>query len=377
MQKKIKLACFGHKRIPSREGGVEIVVEELCTRMVRLGYDVTCFNRVGHHVSGAEYDTKKIKDYKGIHIKSVPTMEKRGLAAVSSSFFAALFSAVGNYDVVHIHAEGPAYFSWLPKMFGKRVITTIHGLDWDREKWRSGFGSKFIRQGEKNAVKYADEIIVLSKGVQNYFKQTYGRETCFIPNGVNKPKIRESKLITEKFGLGKDSYILFLGRLVPEKGIRYLIEAFKKVETDKKLVIAGGSSDTDSFTRELEDLAKDDSRIIFTGFVQGQLLEELYSNAYVYTLPSDLEGMPLSLLEAMSYGNCCLVSDISECADVVEDKAFIFNKSDVNDLQEKIQEACDDSAKVMKLKKQSADFICEKYNWDKVVKQTVELYREK
>ena len=206
-------------------------------------------------------------------------MTSGGLAAVSASAFAALYSAFGKYDVVHIHAEGPAFFSWLPKMFGKRVVVTIHGVDWQREKWQSGFGSKFIRQGEKNAVKYADEIIVLSKGVQDYFKETYGRETHFIPNGVNRPRIRETNLITEKFGLKKDSYILFLGRLVPEKGIRYLVEAFKNVKTDKKLVIAGGSSDTDSFMAELKELAKDDNRILFTGFVQGAMLDELYSNA--------------------------------------------------------------------------------------------------
>ena len=218
---------------------------------------------------------------------------------------------------------------------------TSAGVDWQREKWQSGFGSKFIRQGEKNAVKYADEIIVLSKGVQDYFKETYGRETHFIPNGVNRPQIRKANLITEKFGLKKDSYILFLGRLVPEKGIRYLVEAFKNVKTDKKLVIAGGSSDTDPFMEELKGLAKDDERILFTGFVQGAMLDELYSNAYIYTLPSDLEGMPLSLLEAMSYGNCCLVSDIPECAEVVEDKALIFKKADVQDLQEKLQDACD------------------------------------
>ena len=249
-----------------------------------------------------------------------PILTSGGLAAVSSSFFAALYSAFGRYDVVHIHAEGPAFFCWIPKLFGKRVISTIHGLDWAREKWKFGVGSKFIRQGEKNAVKYADEIIVLSKGVQKYFMETYGRETHFIPNGVNRPEVREAKLITDHFGLEKDSYILFLGRLVPEKGIRYLVEAFKNVKTDKKMVIAGGSSDTDSFMEELKELAKGDDRILFTGFVQGAILGELYSNAYIYTLPSDLEGMPLSLLEAMSYGNCCLVSDIPECAEVVEDK---------------------------------------------------------
>lgn len=365
---------FGQKRL-SREGGIEIVVKELCTRMAKNGYTVTCYNRSGHHVSGAEYDKKT--EYEGINQKCVPTIEKKGLAAVSSSFFAALYSAFGKYNVVHIHAEGPAFFSWLPKLLGKRVIVTVHGLDWQREKWKSGFGSKFIKQGEKNAVKYADEIIVLSKGVHDYFRNQYGRETRFIPNGVNRPEIRKAELITDKFGLTKDSYILFLGRLVPEKGIRYLVEAFKNVKTEKKLVIAGGSSDTDSFMKELKELAKDDKRIIFTGFVQGQMLEELYSNAYIYTLPSDLEGMPLSLLEAMSYGNCCLVSDIQECTEVVEDKALIFKKSNVQDLQNKLQEACDRAEKIMELKQQAADYICKKYNWDDVVEETLKLYRRK
>ena len=155
----------------------------------------------------------------------------------------------------------------------KKVVQdlTSGGIDWQREKWQSGLGSKFIHQGEKNAVKYADEVIVLSKGVQDYFKETYDRETHFIPNGVNRPQIREAKLITDHFGLEKDSYILFLGRLVPEKGIRYLVEAFKNVKTDKKLVIAGGSSDTDSFMEELKELAKGDDRILFTGSVRFRL----------------------------------------------------------------------------------------------------------
>ena len=242
MERNLRIAVFGQKRL-SREGGVEIVVKELCTRMAQQGCQVTCYNRSGHHVSGAEYDDIDNTNYEGIRQKYVPTIEKKGLAAVSASAFAALYSAFGKYDVVHIHAEGPAFFSWLPKMFGKRVVVTVHGIDWQREKWQSGLGSKFIHQGEKNAAKYADEVIVLSKGVQGYFKETYGRETHFIPNGVNRPQIREASLITDKFGLKKDSYILFLGRLVPEKGIRYLVEAFKNVKTDKKLVIAGGSSD--------------------------------------------------------------------------------------------------------------------------------------
>lgn len=371
----MKIAMFGHKRIPSREGGVEIVVEELCTRMVKDGHQVTCFNRSGHHISGAQYDVKEKKLYKGITLKKVPTIEKKGLAAVSSSFFAALHSALGKYDIVHIHAEGPAAFCWIPKLFGKRVVVTVHGLDWQREKWKGGFGSRYILLGEKMAVKHADDIIVLSRGVQDYFKENYNRETHFIPNGVTKPKQCEASIIKTKWGLEKDNYILFLGRIVPEKGEHYLIEAFQKVKTDKKLVIAGGTSDTDDYMKKLKHLADGDARIIFAGFVQGRMLEELYSNAYVYCLPSDLEGMPLSLLEAMSYGNCCLTSDIPECAEVVENKAITFFKGDVKDLNSKLQYLCDNTDVVNRYKEQSADFICGKYNWDEVINRTLSLYR--
>lgn len=371
---KLNIAMLGHKRIPSREGGVEIVVEELCTRMVQLGHKVCCYNRKGHHVSGAEFDQAAGGVYKGIAIKEVLTIDKKGLAAVTSSFFACLKAAFGKYDVVHVHAEGPAAFCWLPKLFGKRVVVTVHGLDWQREKWQTGFGARYIHLGEKCAVRYADEIIVLSKGVQDYFLKNYGRTTRFVPNGVSRPQTREAELIRTRFGLEKDSYILFLGRLVPEKGLRYLIQAFKKLETDKKLVIAGGSSDTDDFMTEIKELAFGDARIVFTGFIQGQLLEELYSNAYIYTLPSDLEGMPLSLLEAMSYGNCCVVSDIDECASVVEDHAVTFHKGNGKDLRQKLQMLCDDESVVRGYKATAADYICEKYNWDTVAEQTLALY---
>ena len=371
---KFNIAMLGQKRIPSRDGGVEVVVEELATRMVKNGNNVTCYNRRGHHVSGKEYDARKIKEYKGIRIKTVPTINCRGLAAMSSSVFAAIRAAFGKYDVVHFHAEGPCAMLWLPKLFGKRCIATIHGLDHMRAKWGK-LASTYIMLGEKCAAKHADEIIVLSKGVKDYFKETYNRDTVYIPNGVNRPEIKGTNEIEEKWGLKKDSYILYLGRLVPEKGIKYLVEAFKDVKTDKKLVIAGGSSDTDEFSNELKEMAGDDERIIFTGFVQGEPLDELYGNAYIYTLPSDLEGMPLSLLEAMSYGNCCLVSDIEECTSVVEDKAIIFEKSNVEDLKNKLQLACDKPEVVKKYKEEAADFICEKYSWDDVVEKTMELYR--
>lgn len=366
---------LGHKRIPSREGGIEIVVEELSTRMVNLGYDVTCYNRSGHHISGKQFDTQSLKEYKGIKLKNVLTINAKGLAAMTSSFFGAIAIVFSKCDVVHFHAEGPCAMLWIPKLFGKRCIATIHGLDHQRAKWGK-FASSYIMLGEKCAVKYADEIIVLSNGVQQYFKDTYSRNTIFIPNGVNKPQIKQADLIQHKYGLKKDSYILYLGRIVPEKGLRYLIQAFKQVETDKKLIIAGGSSDTDEFMLELKSMAQNDERIIFTGFVQGQTLEELYSNAYIYTLPSDLEGMPLSLLEAMSYGNCCLVSNISECTEVVQDKAVVFEKSSVLDLKDKLQNLCNDVDLTNTYKKNASEYICNKYNWNDVVKRTLELYQQ-
>ena len=368
----MKIAMLGHKRIPSREGGIEVVVEELSTRMATAGHSVTAFNRKGKHVSGGE--VRRVNEYKGVRIVEVPTIDRKGLAAFSSAFFGSIRAGMGDFDVVHIHAEGPAFFSFIPKLFGKRVIVTIHGLDWQRAKW-GRFASWIIRTGEKNAVKYADEIIVLSQGVKEYFQREYGRETVFIPNGVNRPEIKEAQEIKEKWGLEKDGYILFLGRIVPEKGEHYLIEAFKGIETDKKLVIAGGISDTVGYGKELKELASDDKRVIFTGFVQGRELEELYSNALIYCLPSDLEGMPLSLLEAMSYGNCCLVSDIEECVEVVEDKAATFEKGKIEDLRNKLEKLLENKEVVEKYKSEAADFICNKYSWDDVVEKTLRIYR--
>ncbi len=372
----MKIAMLGHKRIPSREGGIEVVVEELAVRMVDRGEDVTCYNRKGKHVSGKEYKNEKgIKEYKKVKIKRVFTIDGRGLAAMSSSFFAALRAAVSKYDIVHFHAEGPCAMMWIPKFFGKKCVATIHGLDWQRSKW-GGFATKYIKFGEKTAVKNARQIIVLSKNVQKYFKDTYGRDTIFIPNGVNRPRILEADIITKKFGLKKDEYILYLGRIVPEKGVKYLVEAFKEVKTNKKLVIAGGSSDSEEYFSEIRNLAKDNNRIIFTNFVSGSVLDELYSNSYIYTLPSDLEGMPLSLLEAMSYGNCVLGSDIDEIAEVVEDQAVLFKKSEIKDLKEKLQNLCDSPEIVAKYRSRAADFICNKYSWDDIVEKTLKIYEE-
>lgn len=370
----MRISMIGHKRIPSREGGVEIVVEELSTRMVKLGHEVTCYNRGGKYVLDKKQKIDNIKKYKGVKLKKVLTIDKRGLAAMTSSFFGTLKILFSNADVVHYHAEGPCVMipiiKWLSR---KKVIVTIHGLDWQRAKWGE-FATKYIKFGEKIAVKYADEIIVLSKNVQKYFKDTYGRNTTFISNGVNEPEILENKIITEKYGLKKDDYILFLGRIVPEKGIHYLIDAFNELNTTKKLVIAGGASDTNTYYLELKEKAKNNSNIIFTGFVQGEELQELYSNAYIYCLPSDVEGMPLSLLEAMSYGNCCLTSDIDECSEVLQDKGVTFKKSNVKDLSKILQELLNNKLKVQGFKTNAQKYVLNNYNWDYIVDETLNIY---
>ena len=372
-EKQLRIAMLGHKRIPSREGGVEIVVDELATRMASLGHDVTCFNRTGHHVSGAAHDREVGEKYQGVTLKNVWTLDKRGLAAMTASYSAAIRAALGRYDVVHFHAEGPCAAMWIPKLFGKKCIATIHGLDHKRAKWGK-FASWYIRTGEKCAVRFADDIIVLSESVQRYFKETYQRDTVLIPNGVSRPQPADVLEITQRFGLKKDDYLLFLGRLVPEKGVHYLIEAFREIKADKTLVIAGGASDSSAYERELRALAQADPRVIFTGFVQGRILEELYANAYVYVLPSDLEGMPLSLLEAMSFGNCCLTSDIPECADVIGEYGVTFRKSDVPDLRNKLQELCDSPHTVSLFKEQASNYICSRFNWDDVTGKTLRLY---
>ncbi len=376
---KLRIAHFGQKNCMTSEGGIEVVVAQLAVRQAALGHDVTCYNRSGHHVSGAEYDVPKVKEWKGIHMKYVPTIQKRGMAAFSSAFFAAVSCAVRKYDVVHVHAEGPACF--LPiltaaKFFHKnlKICFTCHGLDWKRSKWADGIGSKVIKYGEKMAVRFADEIIVLNKSTQEYFKNTYNRKTTLIPNGVNSPKIMNANLIFQEWGLKKDSYILYLSRITPEKGVYHLIKAYKTLNTDLRLVIAGGGSDTRKYEEEIHELAVGDDRIIFTGFVRGQRLAELYSNAYIYVLPSTLEGMPLSLLEAMSYGNCCLVSDIPECADVVGQNAMLFRTGDVDDLADKLQFLCENEALVEQYRDRVGKYIERKYNWEEIVTKTVSLY---
>lgn len=263
--------------------------------------------------------------------------------------------------------------SFLPHIFGIRTVVTIHGLDWQRSKW-GRFASWYLKLGEKIAVVCSDEMIVLNQATKQYFWENYKKHTVLIPNGVERPVRRSARMITEKWGLEKDQYILYLGRIVPEKGLKYLVRAFRKVKTDKKLVIAGGPSDTEGFFRQMREIAGADKRIIFTGVVGGTVLDELYSNSYFYCLPSEVEGMPISLLEAMSYGNYCLVSDIAECVDVVGKFGCSFKKGDTEDLRRVMQMLCETPQVILDCRDGVSDYVCTCYNWDDITEKTLALY---
>lgn len=362
---------IGHKYVPSREGGVEIVVDALSTRMVAQGHKITLFNR-----KRKEYP--HIDFYKGCKVEEIFTINKKSLDAIVYAYLATRkvkkLIKKGLVDVVHFHAEGPCYFlNHLPKP-GKRngckVVVTIHGLDWQRGKW-GGFASKVLEKGEQKAVKYADEIIVLSRSNQKYFKETYNRKTTYIPNGIEKPIPHDPEIIKEKWGLDKNSYILFLARIVPEKGLDYLIDAWKQIQnkSNKKLVIAGGSSHSDDYFNSIMTEIKNDDSIVATGFVEGQIIRELYSNTYLYVLPSDIEGMPMSLLEALSYGNTCLVSNIPENTEIINENCLIFEKGNIDDLKRQLLYSLENN-----LTKDKKSIIMN--TWDDIVDRTLELYEK-
>ena len=369
----MRIAMIGHKRYGSREGGVEVVVTELARRMAALGHEVTCYDRSGADVMTGDAAGCRARVVDGVRVVPVKTIDKKGLAALSSSCFATLAAIKDRPDVIHYHAEGPCVPLPLAKRAGIRTVATIHGLDWQRAKWGK-LASTYIKMGERTAATKADGLIVLSEGVRRYFMESYGREAVFIPNGVDAKEALSASVIKERWNLEKDSYLLYLGRLVPEKRPELLIEAFRALDTNKRLVIAGGSSDTSAYEKELRAAAQGDNRIVFTGFVNGEPLEELYSNCYAYVLPSDVEGMPMSLLEAMAYGRCCVTSDIPECADVLAGNGVTFVKGSADSLRVALKDLLVDSDRGRVLGAAAEAHVEKTYNWDSVVERTLAVY---
>jgi len=361
----MKIAMLGTKGIPATWGGIERHVEEIATRLVAMGHDVTVYCR-------PHYTTTKEKYYKGVRLRKLPTIPTKNLDAIVHTFLATMDIMMEDYDIVHYHAIGPATLAILARMAGKNTVVTVHGLDWQREKW--GKQAKlFLKFGERASVLFPYSTITVSKFLKQYLEEKYRRPVTYIPSAVTEPVLLPPDKI-RAYGIGERDYILFVARLVPEKGCHYLIEAYERLDPKFKLVIAGGSSHSDEYVADLQKHASD--RIIFTGYVYGDTLHELYTNAYCYVQPSTIEGLPVTLLEAVAYGNCVIASDIPANMEVVADAGVTFESQNVDDLCRALSMVINDPVLAREFGERAKVRGVEEYDYDSVTEKTEKLYRQ-
>lgn len=372
----MKIAFIGLRAIgSSAAGGIEKAIEEVSTRLVQLGHEVTVFTR-------ARYDLLAGDEFRGVRLKRLPAIYTKHLEAISNTLVAVLHALRG-FDVVHINATGPALLAFLPRVFGTRVIVTVHGLDWKREKW-GRFAKFWLRLGAWASAAFPNRTTVVSRTLLAHYRESQAKDVVYIPNGVSVPNLESIRDLPNPLGYTKGSYILFLSRLVPEKGCHTLIQAFRGLATDKKLVIVGPPSHSDSYAAELRTLAEGDSRIVFAGARFGTEKDALFRDAYLFVLPSTIEGMALVLLEAMSFGVGCLCSDIPENLEVAEIPdsmavrrvAACFRVDDSDDLRRKIGELLADPARVKSLGSAAREHVLSEFDWSRIVRQYESLYRE-
>lgn len=360
----MKVAMIGHKDFPSRSGGVEVVVGGLAPSLVERGYDITVYNRglQKHH---------NVYDVDGVHARRIFTLEKPSLNATIYSFLATFDAIFRGYDVIHYHAIGPSVPLAIAKLFGRHTVCTVHGLNWKVDKW-AGFASKYMKLGEIVAAKYADDLVVLSESEWNYFLKTYNRVAILIPNAIKFYDAMPCNLIRQKFGLEKDGYILYVGRISVEKGPMDLVEGYLKADTGKKLVLAGPLDDSD-YCKAVQERVRDNPNIIMTDYVVGDTLKELYSNCKLFVLPSHTEGLSLALLEALSIGARCLVSDIPENTVVTDAYGASFQPSDIDDLARALTKECAQDYSQEKRKEQ-IEYIHANFDYDVMLDRYEEVY---
>ncbi|NCD00995.1 glycosyltransferase [bacterium] len=365
----MKIAVIGQKGIPSKSGGVEKHVEDLAVNLAKKGQEVFVYNR-------SNYNKEIGKTYKGVNIITLPSINNKYLDAIFHTFISILHVSFKRVDVVHIHSIGPGFLTWLLKLLKPNtpIIFTFHCQDYFHQKW-GNFARKFLKSGEYIANKLADEVIAVSKELTEYSKSKYNRDVFNIPNSVEIPEIKEAKIIKEKWGLEKNNYIVTISRLVRHKGIHYLIEAFNQIDTNKKLVIVGGSAYTDDYVNYLHQLASDNKNIILTGQQSGETLKELFSNPYLFVQPSEEEGLSIGLLEAMSYKNACLVSNISPNLEAVGDTGFVFENKSVSDLKSKLEKLLKNEEEVNKRKNLSLERIENNFTWDINTEKIINVYK--
>lgn len=365
----MRIVFIGQKGIPATYGGVEKHVEDLATRLVRDGHEVLVYTR-------KNYTSDKLKSYKGVELISLPSIATKHLDAISHTFLACLDVIFRQKaDVVHFHSIGPSLLSWMVKIFKPRtrLVATFHSQCYNHQKW-GAMARFFLHLGERMICTVPDKTFTVSKSLTNYAAQKYGKNTIYIPNGVEMPTERDANEI-KKWGLEKGNYIVTISRLVRHKGIHYLIDAYKQIGTDKKLVIVGDGAFTDDYVQELKDLADNNPNIIFTGNQTGDVLQELFSNAFLFVQPSESEGLSIALLEAMSYGLPVLVSDILENVEIVDNVGFIFVNKNVADLTLKLKAILMMDETVLHENAANLRAIARKnYNWENIVREIETLY---
>ena len=360
----MRVAMIGQKGIPATYGGIERHVDEIARRLVAQGVEVDVFCRFYYTPAGATYH--------GVKLLRRPSIHTKHLDAITHVSWATLESMLRRYDIVHFHALGPALFAGLPRLAGSKTVVTVHGLDWQREKWGK-FARWFLRQCEGPAAHLPNRTIVVSKTLREHFREHHRCTTTFIPNGTNLPQIRAPKKILP-LGLTPGKYVLFVGRLVPEKGVHFLCEAFSQIDTDMKLALVGGLSFSQGYVDVLKRYESD--RIRLLDYVFGEALDELWSHAYCVVQPSTMEGLSIALLEALSYGRCVLVSDIPENMEVAEECALSFRSKDVGDLKEKLEHLIRHPEVVRSYGERARLHILHHYSWDTVADATAQLYHE-
>jgi glycosyltransferase involved in cell wall biosynthesis len=360
----MKIAMVGQKGIPATYGGIERHVEEITTRLVERGHQIDVYSRYHYTHRGGLF--------RGVRIRRLPSVNTKHFDTITHCAISTLDALFRRYDVVHFHALGPSVFASLPRISGARTVVTVHGLDWERGKWGK-VARWFLRFCEMPAVRFPDSTIVVSNTLKEYFDRKFGIETEMIPNGAN-PGIHRPPNKLKKYGLDKHPYILYVGRLVPEKGCHYLLEAFSQLDTEMRLVMAGGSSFSDGYVDSLMRIRNGDERIHMMGYVYGDLLDELWTNAYMVVQPSVLEGLSISLIEAISHGKCVLVSDIPENLEVVEDSAVTFENRDVRHLREQMRYLIDHPDYVDQVAARCRNHAEEHYSWNRIVDATEAVY---
>jgi len=360
----MRVAMIGQKGIPATYGGIERHVDEIARRLVARGVHVDVFCRLYYTPTGTSYHDIGLLRRPSVHTKHLDTATHVALCTAESM--------MRRYDVVHFHALGPSLFASLPRLTGSRTVVTVHGLDWQREKWGKA-ASWVLRHCEGPAAHFPNRTIVVSKTLREHFRKVHGIEAVYIPNGTLMPQPRPPRKLAA-LGLEPGKYVLFVGRLVPEKGVHYLCEAFSRIHTDMKLALVGGLSFSQDYVSLLKRYESD--RIRLLDYVFGEALEELWSNAYCVVQPSTMEGLSIALLEALSYGRCVLVSDIPENMEVAEECALSFRSKDVDDLRSKLEHLIRHPDEVERLGASARARIAQHYSWDNVAESTAKLYEE-